>query len=71
MNWWHRLLRRRRLDEELERETRFHVEQHARDLVAHGWPPDEARRRARVALGGPEQVKEECRDVRGTRWIER
>ena len=30
----------------------------------------EARRLARLALGGPEQVKEECRDARGTRWLE-
>ena len=25
---------------------------------------------ARLALGGPEQVKEGCRDARGTRWVE-
>ncbi|HEX5226078.1 MAG TPA: ABC transporter permease, partial [Bryobacteraceae bacterium] len=30
----------------------------------------EARRLARIALGGPEQVKEACRDARGTRWVE-
>src|SRR5262249_35742408 len=29
-----------------------------------------ARRQARLALGGPEQVKEQCRDARGTRWLE-
>src|SRR4029077_11545142 len=29
-----------------------------------------ARRQARLALGGPEQVKEKCRDARGTRWLE-
>jgi hypothetical protein len=38
--------------------------------VARGLDPPEARRRARLALGGPEHVKEECRDVRGTRWLE-
>src|SRR5690348_18499106 len=27
-------------------------------------------RAARMALGGAEQVKEECRDARGTRWLE-
>jgi len=32
--------------------------------------PDEARRHARIALGGPEQVKESCRDVRPRRWLE-
>ena len=30
---------------------------------------EEARRRARLAFGGIEQVKEECRDARGTRWV--
>ena len=33
-------------------------------------PDAEARRSARLEFGGVEQVKEECRDARGTRWIE-
>ncbi|PYU67849.1 MAG: hypothetical protein DMG49_17710 [Acidobacteria bacterium] len=40
------------------------------ELIAHGHDPQEARRQARLALGGPEQVKEKCRDARGTRWLE-
>ncbi|HEX7956225.1 MAG TPA: ABC transporter permease, partial [Pyrinomonadaceae bacterium] len=47
----------------------FHLEEHTSDLVAQGHSPEEARRRARLALGGPEQVKELCRDARGTRWV--
>jgi hypothetical protein len=70
MTWWHRLLRRQQLDEQLEKELRFHLEQHTSDLIARGYQPAEARRQARLALGGPEQVKEECRDARGTRWLE-
>ena len=69
MKWWHRLFRRRKLDEELERELSFHLDQHTSDLVEQGYSPEEARRRARIALGGPEQVKEMCRDARGTRWV--
>src|SRR5713101_4254963 len=42
----------------------------ARKVIERGIPPDEARRQARLALGGPEQVKEKCRDARGTRWLE-
>ena len=38
--------------------------------MARGVPPTEARRQARLAIGGVEQVKEECRDARGTRWLE-
>jgi len=70
MNWWQRLTRRNEMEAKLEKEMRFHLEQHADDLVARGVEPGEARRRARMALGGPEQVKEECRDARGTRWVE-
>ncbi len=70
MKWWHRLWRRKKLEEQLDQELRFHLEQYAADLVAQGYAPDEARRQARLAFGGPEQVKEECRDARGTRWLE-
>ncbi len=58
------------MEAQLEKELSFHLEQHTAQLVAQGRPPDEARREARLALGGPEQVKEKCRDARGTRWLE-
>jgi predicted permease len=70
MTWWQRLWRRNQLEEQLEKELRFHLDQYADDLIAHGHDPAEARRKARIALGGPEQVKESCRDARGTRWLE-
>jgi predicted permease len=70
MSWWHRLLRRQQLEEQLEKELHFHIEQHAADLIARGYNPAEARRQARLGLGGTEQVKEKCRDARGTRWLE-
>ncbi|HKX31354.1 MAG TPA: permease prefix domain 1-containing protein [Blastocatellia bacterium] len=57
MTWWQRLWRRKRLEEEL----RFHLDQHTADLIARGLDPEEARRRAGLALGGSEQVKERCR----------
>jgi len=58
------------MDQQLDKELRFHLEQHAADLIARGHDPAEARRQARLAFGGPEQVREECRDARGTRWLE-
>ena len=70
MSWWKRLWRRRQMEAQLEKELNFHLEQHTSQLVARGQTPDEARRQARLALGGPEQVKEKCRDARGTRWLE-
>jgi predicted permease len=58
------------MEAQLEKELSFHLEQHTAQLVAQGHAPEEARRQARLALGGPEQVKEKCRDARGTRWLE-
>ena len=70
MTWWHRLFHRSKNEEELDKELRFHLDLHTSDLIAQGYSPEEARRQARLALGGPEQVKEMCRDARGTRWLE-
>src|SRR6185295_6187143 len=66
---WHRLFHLNRKEEELEKELSFHLDLHTSDLIAQGYSPEEARRQARLALGGPEQVKEMCRDARGTRWL--
>ena len=65
-HWWKRLLRRNRMEEDLEKEMRFHLDQHTADLIAQGHHPEEAQREARLAFGGHEQVKENCRDARGT-----
>lgn len=69
MNWWNRLWRGNAMEEQLEKELRFQLEEHASGLMAQGATPEEARRQARIALGGAEQVKESCRDARGTRWF--
>jgi len=70
MNWWQRLWRRKEMEEDLEKELRFHLDQYENDLVARGCAPELAHRNARLALGGEQQVKEQCRDARGTRWLE-
>src|SRR4030095_16460974 len=70
MTWWYRLWRKKQLDAQLDKELDFHLEQHIADLIQEGYDPQEARRRARLELGGPEQVKESTRDARGTRWLE-
>jgi MacB-like periplasmic core domain len=70
MTWWQRLWRRTEMEAQLEKELHFHLDQHATDLIARGHAPHEAQRQARLALGGPEQVKEKCRDARGTRYLE-
>src|SRR5580698_3567856 len=63
-------LRRSRVESEMETELRFHMEAYVEDLVRGGVSLEVAMRRARVEFGGVEQVKEECRDARGTRWLE-
>ena len=70
MGFLGRLFRRGRLEAQLEAELRDHVERQTADYVRSGLSEAEARRRARIELGGVEQVKEECRDARGTRLLE-
>jgi len=70
MSWWQRLSGRKQMEEQLDKEMRFHLDQHISELIAQGRNPQEAQREARLAIGGPEQVKENCRDARGTRWLE-
>jgi len=70
MTWLNRLLRRRKLEDQLDRELQFHLDQYAADLIERGADPAAARRRAQIEFGGAEQIKEACRDARGTRWVE-
>jgi predicted permease len=64
------LIRRGPVEDELDEELRFHLERETQKYVQSGMSRDEASRRARLALGGLEQVKEECRSAWGTRWLE-
>jgi len=59
------LFRRPALEAELDDELRFHLEREAEKLIDAGVPYEEAMRRARVAFGGLERIKEETRDARG------
>ena len=53
MSWWQRLWRRSRMEEQLDKELRFHVEQHAADLIARGHDPRRLAGRPGSVLGGP------------------
>jgi len=57
-------------DQELDDELRDHLERATEEYVAKGMAPEEARRRARLDLGGVEKVKEQCRDARRVNWIQ-
>jgi predicted permease len=58
------VFRRRQVERDLEDEIRFHLERQAKEHMAGGMDPREARRRAQLAFLGVERAKEECRDMR-------
>ena len=58
------LFRRNCVEQELTDELRFHLEKQIEAHVSQGMPPEDARRTALRELGGIEQHKEECRDMR-------
>jgi hypothetical protein len=64
------LFRRGAVERELDQELRFHLEREIARNVAGGMSESEATRRAKLALGGFEQIKEETRDARGVRFFE-
>jgi len=70
LSWWRRLLKRPEMERHLDAELRFHFDGLVADNLRAGMSETEAQRSARLQFGGVEQVKEECRDARGTRWIE-
>jgi macrolide transport system ATP-binding/permease protein len=54
----------RRVDADLDQEVRSHLEMLIEEKMRAGVPAAEARRAARIELGGVEQVKEQVRDSR-------
>ena len=63
-------VRRAHLERELDEEIAHHVALETQRNIERGMPPAEARRRALVAFGGADRLKEAHRDARGTRWLE-
>jgi predicted permease len=75
-HWWfttrlqlRSILRRTRVEQELDEELQFHLEHKIEEGVAHGLSPKEARYAAMRAMDGLEQRKEEMRDMRGIHWL--
>jgi predicted permease len=63
------IFRRRRVEQELNEELQFHLEQKIAEGVAKGLSPKEARHAAMRAMDGLEQRKEEIRDTRHIHWL--
>ena len=70
MSWLGRVFARKRLEMELDKELRFHFETQVADKVRGGVPESEARRLTRLEFGGIDQIKEDCRESRGTMGLE-
>jgi putative ABC transport system permease protein len=64
------VLRRNTVEHELDNELRFHFDRQVEKYVASGLDRAEAVRQARLKAGGLEQLKEECREARGTFTLE-
>ncbi|MGH9838934.1 MAG: ADOP family duplicated permease [Blastocatellia bacterium] len=64
------IFRRRSVEQELYDELRFHLENEIEKLMRSGLTREEASRKAKLSLGGMDQVKEECRDSRGGSGLE-
>jgi putative ABC transport system permease protein len=57
-------------DQDLDTELRSYIELLATEKMREGLPLEEARRIARIELGGIEQVKEDVREARAGAWLD-
>ena len=64
------VFRRRTVEKELDDELQLHLEHEVEKFMRSGLTRQEALRRSRLAFGGLDQVKEECRQARGISWLE-
>lgn len=64
------LFRRTAVENELDEELRFHFDQQVEKHMRSGLSQQEAIRRTRLEFGGMSQVKENCRESRGTNLLE-
>src|SRR5687767_14184926 len=64
------LIAPRRVDRELDDELAFHVEREAQRQLANGMSPLDARARALARFGSPASIADQCRDARGTAFVD-
>src|SRR5262245_24552522 len=65
------LLRKNRIDQEMDDEMRFHLLMRTRDNIERGMRPDEAEREARRRFGNAGRIKDLARDIKGGGFMER
>jgi predicted permease len=59
-----------RVERDLDQEVRSHLEMLTGENIRAGMSPEEAKRGARIELGGIEQVKEQVREERMGNWLQ-
>ena len=62
--------KRDRLERDLDREMRYHLDRRVDDLMKNGSSEAEARRQASIEFGGLAQIQEEVRDTWVWRWLD-
>ena len=67
-SWLRAVVRRDRLESEMDAELAWHLDALTADLIRKGHDPEEATRRARIALGATMVHKEGMRASLGLRW---
>ncbi len=67
-SWLRAVLRRSRVEREMDTELRWHLDEYVEHLIRSGLSREEAQRRARLELGDIEVQKEKCRDSLGLRF---
>jgi FtsX-like permease family len=67
---WRNILAKEKTDRDLDEEVRSYSDLLAQEKTREGMNPQEARRAAKLHLGGVEQVKEEVRQARTGAWLD-
>jgi len=58
------------VENELDDELRFHLEQQTDKYLKSGMSEAEVKRRVRLEFGGLDKVKDDCREARGVSLVE-
>lgn len=64
------LFRHRKVEHELDAEVHSYADLLQEEKMSNGMNANEAKRQARMNMGGPEQLKEEIRGARAGAWLE-
>src|SRR4051812_47247547 len=62
--------RRARLEDDLDRELRYHFDRRVEELQGQGRTEQDARKQAAIEMGGIEQVREDVRETWIWRWLD-